>query len=50
MISYDEDFPGKTINDESFSSPCRMPRAPLSVLLYLHSASVRLLLANVSGA
>ena len=48
MVGYDEDLPGKTIMVK-FLSPCRIPRACLSILLYLHSAPVRLLLENAMG-
>ena len=35
--------------DENFLSPCSIPSASLSMLLYLLSAFDRLLLANVMG-
>ena len=48
MICYYTYLPSKTIMVKFFR-PCSIPNASLSMLLYLHSALVRLLLANAMG-
>ena len=48
MICYYTYLPSKTIMVK-FLRPCSIPNVSLSMLLYLYSALVRLLLANVMG-